>query len=43
MTINLFLLSNANLAQAINNSQRVQQVLDSIELETNSILAGTNP
>lgn len=43
MTINLFLLSDPTLAQSINNSQRSQQVWDSIELETNSILAGANP
>ncbi len=43
ITINGFLLFNSTLAQPINNSERSQQVLESIELETDSILSGANP
>ena len=41
--MNSFLISNNTLAQPINNSQRSQQVWDSIELDTDLILLGANP
>jgi uncharacterized protein (DUF2252 family) len=41
--MNSFLISNNTLAQPINNSQRSQQVWESIELDTDLILLGANP
>ena len=43
LIINCFLLSNNTLAQPINNSQRIQKVWESIELDTNLILSGAEP
>ncbi|MGK7922242.1 MAG: DUF2252 domain-containing protein [Trichodesmium sp.] len=42
-SINAFSIFNPTLAEPINHSQRHQQVLQSIESETDSILSGTNP
>ncbi|OZH52984.1 hypothetical protein AFK68_20770 [Hydrocoleum sp. CS-953] len=42
LTINCFFIFNNTLAQPINNSQRNQKVLESIELDTDLILSGAN-
>ncbi|NES07899.1 MAG: DUF2252 domain-containing protein [Okeania sp. SIO2F4] len=43
LTVNVFFVFNQTLAQSINNSERTQKVLESIELDTDLILSGANP